>query len=82
MKYAFNRDSTQQVYRVKHPTTNKEFKGSDEITRKIGKSNVRLSRMSGYFSAYEVSDDLIDTFEALIVRAFANDLLNSKMENF
>ena len=82
MRFAFNRDRTQQVYRVKHPTVNKEFKGSDEIARKIAKSNVRLSRMSGYFSAYEVSDDLIDTFEALIVRAFANDLLNSKMENF
>ena len=82
MRLAFNRNRTQQVFRVKHPTVNKEFLTADEISRKITKTNVSIPRMAGYFSAYEVSEELIDIFEALIVRAFANVLLNSKMENF
>jgi len=38
--------------------------------------------INSYMSAYHVPDGLIGKFEALIVRSFANDLLNVKMENF
>jgi hypothetical protein len=33
-------------------------------------------------SAYEIADELIGKPEALIVRSFANDLLNVRMERF
>lgn len=35
-----------------------------------------------YFSAYNVDSGMIDALEALLVRGFANDLLNVKMETF
>lgn len=84
MKSAFNRErgEVQSVYRVEHPIRNQKFKSADEQTRRIKREKSQLWELAAYFSAYEVSKAMIDNMEALIVRAFANDLLNSRMENF
>jgi len=83
MNLAFNRDrdTTQRVYRVKHPLRG-EFKTSDEYARQVTLTRRHLSHLAAYFSAYEVDDALINELEALLVRSFANDLLNVKMERF
>ena len=83
MNLAFNRDrdTTQRVYRVRHPLRG-EFKTSDEHARQVTLTRRHLSHLAAYFSAYEVDDALINELEALLVRSFANDLLNEKMERF
>ena len=43
---------------------------------------MQLHDLAAYFSAFHVEDAMIDDVEALLVRAFPNDLLNSKMERF
>jgi len=35
-----------------------------------------------YFSAYDVALDMINNIEALLVRVYANGLLNARMEKF
>ncbi len=81
---AFNRDrgEVQNLKRVDHPTSRIPYKTNDERQRQIKKSDVALHQIASYVSAYEVSDGLIGKFESLIVRSFANDLLNVRMENF
>ncbi|AOZ10694.1 hypothetical protein BKK80_22195 [Cupriavidus malaysiensis] len=83
MNLAFNRDrdTTQRVYRVQHPERG-EFKTSDEYARQVRLTRRHLSHLATYFSAYKVDDALINELEALLVRSFANDLLNVKMERF
>ncbi|WP_156914438.1 hypothetical protein [Cupriavidus sp. amp6] len=83
MNLAFNRDrdTTQRVYRVQHPRRG-EFKTSDEYARQVRLTTRHLSHLAAYFSAYEVDNPLINELEALLVRSFANDLLNVKMERF
>ena len=81
MKSAFNRaDLTQDVYRVQHPQSRKEFVRAAEKLHPLRRRLVQLPELAAYFSAYEVAPDLVDHLEALLVRAFANDLLNVKME--
>lgn len=83
MKNAFNRDrQTQKIKIVSHPYTGTGFKPAFESPRKIEKTNLRLADMASYFSAYEVEEDMINNVEALLVRVFANSLLNVKMEKF
>ena len=43
---------------------------------------IRVHEVAEYFSAYEVERNAINDFEALIVRAFANDLTNHQMPRF
>lgn len=83
MNLAFNRDrdTTQRVYRVQHPERG-DFKTSDEYARQVKLTRRHLSHLTTYFSAYKVDDALINELEALLVRSFANDLLNVKMERF
>ncbi|WP_256941073.1 hypothetical protein [Burkholderia sp. AU33803] len=83
MNLAFNRDrdTTQRVYRVQHPERG-EFRTSDEYARQVRLTRRHLSHLATYFSAYKVDDALINELEALLVRSFANDLLNVKMERF
>jgi hypothetical protein len=69
MNAAFNRDRG-VVQSVK-----RGVKGS------IRSQNVALHDIAAYASAYEVKKDMINGLEALIVRAFANDLLNVRMES-
>ncbi len=84
MRQAFNkrRDDVQSTYRVRHPTNRVEYRPPKELKRQIKRKTVLLREMATFVSAYEVRAELIGKFEALIVRAFANDLLNVKMENF
>ena len=82
MNKAFNRDrgEVQNIKRVAHPTNRVEYRPHAQQGRKIVKESVALYNIASYCSAYEVPDQLIGKFEALIVRAFANDLLNVRME--
>lgn len=85
MNNAFNRDrkEVQNIKVVDHPIINLvSYRGPEEVQRRISKRAVALHHIASYVSAYEVPDALIGKFEALIVRAFANDLLNVRMENF
>lgn len=81
---AFNRDrgKVQKIKRVRHPTRQQEYRTSDEKARQIADHVVPLYEIASYFSAYRVLDGMIDDLEALLVRSFANNLLNIKMERF
>lgn len=81
---AFNRDrgAVQAVKRVQHPARKQAYKSSDEQTRNISRRLVALHDMASYFSAYDVVDGMIDEVEAMLVRSFANDLLNVRTERF
>jgi DNA-binding transcriptional regulator YiaG len=82
MNAAYNRDrETQKVFRVLHPKSG-EFKTSEEKRRQVKLTWRHLCHMAEYFSAYRVEDGLINELEALLVRSFANDVLNIKMERF
>lgn len=83
MNDAFNRKrSPQLVTLVNHPTNDVQFKAASEKVRQPTSINLRLHELAAYFSVYEVSDGMIDELEALLVRAFPNDLLNYKMDKF
>lgn len=81
---AFNRDrgSVQNIRRVRHPSRNQAYRTSEEKVRQIREYEVPLYELAAYFSAYEVADRLIDDLESLLVRCFANDVLNKRMERF
>ncbi len=84
MNKAFNRPrgEVQKIKRVSHPIRRQPYRTSDEKARQIIDQVVRLSELASYFSAYQVADGLINEMEAMLVRSFANDLLNKKMERF
>ena len=84
MNNAFNRDrgEVQNIKRVTHPTSRVEYRRPGEQKRQIRRESVALHDIASYVSAYQVPDGLVGKFEALIVRSFANDLLNVRMENF
>jgi hypothetical protein len=81
MNLAYNRDrgNVQSVYRVKHPTNHVEYKAKP---RQINREAVALHEMARYVSAYHVPDAMINDLETMLVRSFANDLLNVRMEKF
>jgi len=84
MTAAFNRNrgEVQGIKRVNHPTHRVSYKTSDEKTRQIVERAVPLHELAIYFSAYRVDDAMINKLEALLVRSFANNLLNKRMEKF
>lgn len=84
MTAAFNRprDSVQKIKRVRHPEIRVAYRTSDEKSRQIVEYAVPLHELAAYFSAYHVVDRMIDELESLLVRSFANDLLNIRMERF
>lgn len=84
MNFAFNhpRGDVQTIRRVSHPTRRREYKPAETQRRQITARDVPLHALAAYFSAYSVPDAMIDNLEALLVRSFANDLLNIKMEKF
>lgn len=77
-----NRSDLQTIRRVKHPSTKSAYKTSDEKSRQIVGVSVPLHELAAYVSAYAVKDGLISVVEAMLVRSFANDLLNKRMERF
>lgn len=83
MNLAFNRDrSAQTVTLAKHPKKDVQFLTANEKVRQPRSVNLKLHDLAAYFSAFAVADGMIDELEALLVRAFPNDLLNYKMEKF
>jgi len=84
MNHAFNRDrdEVQAITLVTHPEREQEFFPAFSYPRQPKKQTLKLHDLAAYFSAYWVSDGMIDDLEALLVRGFANDLLNIKMEKF
>lgn len=82
---AYNRDrdpQLQSILRVQHPERRQDFRTADEMRRQIRPINVRLHELAEYVSAYRVVDEMIGDMESLLIRAFPNDLLNKKIENF
>jgi hypothetical protein len=83
MNLAFNRDRSAQVLTlVKHPERNVDFRPANSKVRQPTDTTLRLYDLAAYFSAYEVIPEMVDNLEALLVRAFPNDLLNYRMEKF
>ena len=83
MNLAYNRDrgELQTIKRVTH-SYKKNFLSAHESPLQPTLTPVQLHEMSSYFSAYAVTSDMIEDVEALLIRGFANDLLNKKMERF
>lgn len=81
---AFNRHrgSVQKIRRVKHPSRNQAYQTTNEKSRQISEFQVPIHDLAAYFSAYAVADPLIDDVESLLLRSFANDVLNKRMERF
>ena len=78
---AFNRKRDQhKVFRVPHPTTGTSFEPAWRSPRQPVRKPVHLHEIAGYFSAYEISGELISVVEALFIRSICNDLSNIKME--
>ena len=83
MNLAFNRKrDVQTIALVHHPERNQEFKPGYEKLRQPKDTQLELFDLAYYFSAYHVDDGMINDLEALMVRGFANDLLNVRMETF
>lgn len=83
MNSAFNRKrSGQTMTLVRHPYRDVAFKSAHVKVRQPKDQNLKLHDLAAYFSAYEVVPEMVDDFEALLIRAFPNDLLNYKMEKF
>jgi hypothetical protein len=72
----------QKITLVQHPERNQVFKPGYEKLRQPKDTQLELFDMARYFSAYCVLYGMIDELEALMVRGFANDLLNVRMETF
>ena len=83
LNLAFNRDrSAQVVTLVNHPTNDVEFKSAHDKVRQPTDKTLKLHHLARYFSAFRIVPEMVDDFEAFIIRAFPNDLLNFKMEKF
>lgn len=83
MNSAFNRDrSAQVVTLVRYPHKDVGFKTASVKVRQPIDQILRLHDLAKYFSAYEVLPEMVDDLEALLIRAFPNDMLNYKMEKF
>ena len=78
---AFNRERGQhKVFRVSHPRTGTSFEPAWKRPRQPARKPVYLHEIAGYFSAYEISKELVSVVEALFIRSICNDLSNVKME--
>lgn len=83
MNLAFNRKrEIQTIKLVRHPGRSQDFKPGYEKLRRPLDKRLELFDMAFYFSAYQVDVGMIDDLEALMVRGFANNLLNVRMETF
>lgn len=81
MTNAYNRARAQQIIKlVSHPSRNQDYTPCNEKERQITPRYVKLCEMATYFSAYSVANGMIDSIESLLIRSFANNLLNTKME--
>jgi len=71
-----------QLRLVDHPNPerNQKYKTLEEKDRQISNKRIHLYELASYISAYKVAKPLIHNTEALLIRSFANDLYNMKME--
>lgn len=67
-----NRGDVQKIRRVNHPLRRQAY---TKKPRQIKGDIVALHELASYFSAYHVPDIVINTLESMMVRSFANDLL-------
>jgi len=65
---------------VGHPQRNQKYKTLEEKDRQIRSMRIHLHELAFYISAYKVAKPLIHNTEALLIKSFANDLYNMKME--
>ncbi|WP_146170562.1 hypothetical protein [Cereibacter changlensis] len=72
------RDRQARLVGVKHPSSNVMYNPSQ--VRPVRRTGFTLADVASYFSAYEVSPDLLGGLEAFAIRAFGGALLNTKME--
>ncbi|MGB8658128.1 MAG: hypothetical protein WCE90_10155 [Candidatus Zixiibacteriota bacterium] len=84
MNYTFkkSRDKVQKIKIVTHPTSDVPFRPASEKRRQPKLKSMKLYELARYFSAYKVDVEIIADLEALLVRGFCNDVLNTKMEGF
>jgi hypothetical protein len=84
LAYNRNRGEVQQITRVDYynHAEDEEFLPAYEQPATLKLTYVQLHEMASYFSAYKVADEMIDDIEALLIRGFANNLLNQKIERF
>jgi hypothetical protein len=84
MNLAFNRDrdDLQTILRPSHPSKKVQYKSLKEKSRQIYARKVALHELAHYVSAYHVTDGMVNDVEALLVRSFANNLLNKRIEKF
>lgn len=79
----FNRDrELQKIILTQHPDRNQDFRPGHEKLRQPKRTQLKLCGIACYFSAYKIDYGMIDDLEALLVRGFANDLLNARIETF
>ena len=83
MKGAFNRErQAHKVYQVKHPKTGASFTPAWKKQRQPRSKVIYLHDTAKFFSAYEVTPELIGNLEAMIIRSLCNDVSIIKMEKF
>lgn len=78
MKMSFNHDQqkSRKLYCIDHGPKAKTQ------AQKLGPKPVQLHELAKYFSAYQVDPEMVHNIEALLIRAFADNLMNKKMETF
>ena len=80
MKSAFNRRrKTQIVRKVSHAASKGPFQFAYEKHRRITDHEVLLFEVARFVSVYEVGSALVDNLEALLMRAFPNEITNAVM---
>ena len=65
------RDTAQKIKRVKYPGRTKEYRPINEITWQICSESVPLYEIASYFSAYQVTDGLVNILKSLLVRSLS-----------
>ncbi|MCY3751102.1 MAG: hypothetical protein OXG54_06840 [Gammaproteobacteria bacterium] len=77
MKGSFNQNQqkSRKIYGVNHSSNTK-------VVRKLEPQSVQLHELAKYFSAYQTHPEMTHNIEALLIRAFADNLMNKRMENF
>jgi hypothetical protein len=79
MNLAYNRErEAHKVYQVDHPKNRTAFTPAWKKIRQPRSQIVCLHDSAKFFSVYEVSPELIANLEAMIIRAFCNDVSNVK----
>jgi hypothetical protein len=82
-KSAYNRERLRQTVRkVDHAASRSGFQPAYAQPRAIKDHQFYLYEVAAYISIYEVGDLLINDLEALLMRAFPNELTNAKLERF